>query len=168
MAPGYGGIPPPAFNPNLVIDPATGLPIAPPFILPPPGGSSVTPGIPLTQTQGAGFGTGPRLGAEQGPGKLEVTRVFSWQEKVYSKSEVLEAQQQAAALGPGGGEVDAWGNVVPTPGEGGLAARGRRGKRTMAIGSQNAANLQNKGGRKGGVVSVVGRCCSWHVGDQDG
>jgi hypothetical protein len=76
--------------------------------------------------------------------------------QVYSKSEVLEAQQQALALGPAGGEVDAWGNVVPASGEGGLAARGRRGKRTMAIGSQNAANLQQKGGRKGGVVSWVG------------
>jgi hypothetical protein len=81
MGPGYGGVAAPGIlNPTLVIDPATALPMAPPFILPPPG-TTVTHGAPLTQTQGF-TGAGPRLGVEQGPGKLEATRVFSWQEKV--------------------------------------------------------------------------------------
>lgn len=160
--PGYGYAAGP--YPPAAIDPMTGQPMGPvmpnmgpPVVLPPPPGfTHPTAQQPLMTAPAAAPATQPAAG----PQKWEFVRVFSWQEKVASKSEVAAAQHAALAAAAG---QDTYGGVDQQQGQQQGGGQ-RRGRRTMALGSQTAADLQSRGTRlvrgavRVAVVVVLCRC----------
>ncbi|KAJ9518573.1 hypothetical protein QJQ45_018610 [Haematococcus lacustris] len=86
--------------------------------------------------------------AASGPPKLDVTRVFSWQEKVPGRREVWEAAQHTAAAAAAAAQTTAQlGAEGAAQGPGQLGGQGGRGRRTRALGSQTSGGEQ-QGGRR--------------------
>ncbi|KAL6765691.1 ciliary basal body-associated, B9 protein-domain-containing protein [Haematococcus lacustris] len=136
--------PAPPSHPPLLVDPATGLPLAPPFILPDPRTHTRAPDPPAPPLPPRGL---PPPSAS-GPPKLDVTRVFSWQEKVPGRREVWEAAQHTAAAAAAAAQTTAQlGAEGAAQGPGQLGGQGGRGRRTRALGSQTSGGEQ-QGGRR--------------------